>query len=275
MTALDELLQQVRDEGLGELYGQLYADIFNTYVYQVEVILFAADKENTDRLENYAKSKFNSLHDEYRRQVVSLSDNLQQKYKNIITENSEVSKINFTLPDSMTINVPSDANYQSTTHLYVHPNTGVAQFKLNNWEIDVMKEEESQHDFIAWYRNPSKASKNNALKIPYLFGDEEKALCPDFLVVRKDISGYVFDILEPHSPDYADNLPKAKGLAKYASSNSTLLGRVQMIRKIGDQYVRLDFMNRTVQDAVANCTQSSDLNILFTKYGHTIQDETH
>lgn len=48
-----------------------------------------------------------------------------------------------------------------------------------------------------------------------LIETEEKR--PDFIAVRRDERvGYVIDILEPHSPDFKDNLGKAKGFAEYA-----------------------------------------------------------
>lgn len=48
---------------------------------------------------------------------------------------------------------------------------------------------------------------------------------PDFIMIRSDsILGYVLDILEPHGNQYADNLAKAKGMAKYAEAEPCMAG---------------------------------------------------
>lgn len=99
--------------------------------------------------------------------------------------------------------------------------------KLNSWEEGVIAEEEKNPDFVCWLRNPPR--KSWSLCIPYEMDNETKPAYPDFIIVRKDaISGYVIDILEPHNPEYIDNLGKAKGFAEYARQNPGV-GRIQLI----------------------------------------------
>ena len=64
--------------------------------------------------------------------------------------------------------------------------------------------------------------------------------------------GYVIDILEPHNPDFKDNLGKAKGFAEYAKQNPGV-GRIQLIRlskdAVGkDHFKRLDMYHMVIRD---------------------------
>ena len=80
-------------------------------------------------------------------------------------------------------------------------------------------------------------------------------------------SGYAFDILEPHNPSLADNLQKAKGLAKYAQAE-TKFARIQLIRKIkdssgADKFRRLDFCKGEIRDKVLRAQTLEELNNIF------------
>jgi type III restriction enzyme len=93
---------------------------------------------------------------------------------------------------------------------------------------------------------------------------------PDFIIVRRDplaASGYAFDILEPHNPSLADNLQKAKGLARYAQEE-TKFARIQLIRKIKDssgteKFKRLDFGKGEIRDKVLRAQTLEELNHIF------------
>ena len=79
--------------------------------------------------------------------------------------------------------------------------------------------------------------------------------------------GYIADILEPHSPDFADNLGKAKGFAKYAEQNHGL-GRIQLIRQGKDaagklHFKRLDMSKGLVREKVLKATNNDELDHIF------------
>ena len=95
-----------------------------------------------------------------------------------------------------------------------------------------------------------------------------RKLFPDFIIVRKDPDGgYIVDILEPHNPDYKDNLGKAKGLAEYAA-NEPRIGRVQMIR-IGkdaagqNRFKRLNLAKGIVRNKVIAAINTDELDHIF------------
>lgn len=89
---------------------------------------------------------------------------------------------------------------------------------------------------------------------------------------RDTILGYVIDILEPHNPEFDDNLGKAKGFAEYARQN-TGIGRIPLIRKEKDhitgkdKFRRLDMSKGAIRDKVSQCINSDQLKLVFDNDG--------
>lgn len=254
------------NEGTGLAYAKKYGDLQDPAGYEIDVILFVADEECMNRLHNYAQKKFHSWNDEYRRYIAKIdSEKIRKQYDSIVSDGDKVSKHNFRLPE--TIQVPHDTDGKPyRDHLFVNSDTGTAALKLNSWESGVIEEEEKRSDFVCWIRNPSRGSW--ALCIPYEENSDTKPAYPDFIIVRKDpISKYVIDILEPHSPDFKDNLGKAKGFAEYARQNPGL-GRIQLIRIRKDaaghnKFKRLDMAKSAVRDKVLKTMSIDELDHLF------------
>lgn len=253
-------------EGIGMAYGNKYMDMADLTAFKVDVILFVADDECMNRLHSYAEDRFHGLNDDYRRYIATIdSEKIRKEYDSIVSDGDPVSKHNFRLPE--TIQVPHETGGKEyRDHLFVSEATGTAKLKLNAWEAKLIETEEKRSDFVCWIRNPSRGSW--ALCIPYEIDGEIKPTYPDFIIVRKDERvGYVIDILEPHSPDFKDNLGKAKGLAEYARQNPGV-GRIQLIRMSKDaagknQFKRLD-MNRTaIRDKVSYAINTDELDHIF------------
>ena len=252
--------------GFANKYGRRYATDEDTETYKTDVILFAADDANIGGLYDYAKDKFHELGYRYRPYVSDRDENYQAEWKNIIANGDAVSEHVFTL--GQTIGNGADADGKRyANHLYVDE-SGVATIKLNSWEDGVIEEESEREDFVCWLRNVPRASW--ALRIPYEVEGVWKPMFPDFLIVRRDAmaaSGYAFDILEPHNPSLADNLQKAKGLARYAQKE-TKFARIQLIRKSTAnsgtaKFKRLDFCKGEIRDKVLRATTLEELNNIF------------
>lgn len=254
------------NEGIGNVYGNKYMDVDNPNDFKIDVILFVADDECMNQLSSYAEKRFHGMNDDYRRYIATIdSESIRRQYDKIVSNGDVVSKHNFRLPE--TIQVPyEEGGLEYRTHLFVSEKTGYAKMKLNNWEAGVIAEEERQDDFVCWIRNPSRGSW--ALCIPYEIDNEYKPAFPDFIIVRKDdILGYVIDILEPHSPDFKDNLGKAKGFAEYARQNPGV-GRIQLIREMKDaignkRYKRLDMSKSVVRDKILYATTNDEVDHIF------------
>lgn len=251
-------------EGVGHAYGNTYFDPLDPDAYQLDIILFAADQENLNQLQAYAKAKFHSLNDKYRRHTTSLSESFRLQYGRIVSDGDQVSKHNFRLPERIQVESIREGERYSD-HLFVN-DEGFAQIKLNDWEAGVLKEEQGRKDYVCWLRNPPRTSW--ALCIPYEMNNEFKATYPDFLIIRKDDKlGYVMDVLEPHSPDFADNLGKAKGFAEYARQNPGV-GRIELIRMNKDaagnkRFKRLDMSRGAVRDKVLMAMTNDEITHIF------------
>ena len=256
---------KLANEGIGNVYGNKYMDVNDPNGFKIDVILFVADEDNLKKLHVYAEKRFHDLNDTYRRRIATVdNEKIRKQYDTIVSDGDVVSKHNFRLPE--TIQVPHDTNgIEYRNHLFVSDETGTAVLKLNNWEAGVIAEEEKQDNFVCWIRNPSRASW--ALCIPYEIDGITKATYPDFIVIRRDeVSGYVIDILEPHNPDFKDNLGKAKGFAEYARQNPGV-GRIQLIRESKDitskKFKRLDMSKSAIRDKVSRAMSNDELDHIF------------
>lgn len=230
---------------------------------KMDVIIFANDKTCIANLHKYAEDKYNSLNDEYRVRFIGIEERFRNQYDSIVTNGDLISKHIFTLPESINVDVQKDGKTYND-HLFLNEN-GAATFSLTSWEEKVLEDERKRDDFVCWLRNPDR--KPWAMCIPYEMDNEFKPMYPDFIIVRKSPTmGYLFDILEPHNSSLKDNLPKAKGLAKYAQINLGF-SRVQLIRIIGNDIVRLDMGKTAVRNKVIAAINNDELDHLFNTYG--------
>lgn len=250
--------------GFPHKYGRAFGNLNNPSQYKIDCILFAADDECVGKLNRYAEAKFHALNDQYRKYVVTTSERCKKEYSNIIANADIVSKHNFTLPETLSVRL-EDNGTEYTNHLFAAEN-GFAKIKLNSWEAGVLEEEAAAEDFVCWIRNPSRSSWS--LCIPYEINNEIKPSYPDFIIIRRDpILGYIIDILEPHNPDFKDNLGKAKGFAKYAVEEQRI-GRIQLIRQGKDasgktRFKRLDLAKGAIRDKVLKAQNHEELDHIF------------
>lgn len=245
-------------------YGRKYIDFDNPNAFKVDCILFAFDSECIAELNKYAEKKFHELNDQYRKYIVAKPEKCQKQYSDIVANGDEISKHNFTLPETISAKVEADG-IKYTDHLFANAD-GIAKIKLNGWEQAVLAEEQKREDYVCWLRNPSRQSWS--LRMPYEMDGKCKELYPDFIIVRRDpILKYIVDILEPHNPDFKDNLGKAKGLANYAA-NEPRIGRVQLIR-IGkdaageNRFKRLDLAKGSIRNKVLAAINTDELDHIF------------
>jgi type III restriction enzyme len=247
--------------GFPNCYGQQYFNEDDPSAYKIDCILFAADDDCIATMNRYAEKKFHGLNDKYRKYIVGKSEKCRKQYSDIIADGDVISKHSFTLPETISVKNEKDGK-EYDNHLFADEN-GVAIIKLNGWEDDLIAEEEKRPDFVCWLRNPPRVSWS--LCIPYEINGEVKATYPDFLIIRGDPElNYVVDILEPHNPEFKDNLGKAKGFAKYAE-NEPCIGRVQLIRTGKDaagktRFKRLDLSHGAVRDKVLKAQNNDELD---------------
>lgn len=266
----------ITDEKLGKfgfhnIYGQRYYDEENTNAFKVDCILFALDEVCMKKLGDYAQKKINDLSNKYRVAATNKSDKCRREYRTIMGNCEEISEQSFAIPENIMVREDSNG-VEYDNHLLVSPITGTARIKLNGWETELIKEESERSDFVCWLRNIPRAAW--ALCLPYDVQNEHKSFFPDFLIIRRNFNcddKYVVDILEPHGPQYADNLTKAVALAKYAN-NEQRLGRIQLIRMQqmpgGDKkLIRLNLTDPETNKKVRNAMTNDELDHIFDIYG--------
>lgn len=269
-TDLDRLLTAAEAKlgscGVTNDYGRTYFNPNNENEYKIDCVLFVIEEENLNTLQRYAKEKFHELNDKYRRQVYRLTESYQDLYNRTISNGDEVSEHNFSLPESIIFREDENGDCY-TNHLFANED-GTSKIRLNGWEKDVIAEEEKRDDFVGWLRNPSR--EKWALCLPRKEGNDIIPFYPDFIIIRKDDnaqSGYVIDVLEPHNPNFTDNLSKAKALAEYANKELKV-GRVQLIRQSKNEngtakYKRLEMTKGLIREKVLNCMSIEELNHIF------------
>jgi superfamily II DNA or RNA helicase len=123
---------------------------------------------------------------------------------------------------------------------------------LNDWETKVITTEISRPSFVAWYRNPSRATPN-ALRIAYQDDAGRWAsLQVDFLVLsRRDDGTLGASIVDPHGDHLADAKAKLTALADFADTHGDQFIRVVSVAKGTDGSLRvLDLLESHVRAAV-------------------------
>ena len=124
--------------------------------------------------------------------------------------------------------------------------------QLNDWEEEVVTTEIARRSFVAWYRNPPRATPNS-LRIAYQ--DEAgkwSSLQIDFLIVsRRDDGTLAASIVDPHGDHLADAKAKLRALADFADSHGDRFLRIQSVAKAADGTLRsLDLLDAAVRKAV-------------------------
>jgi len=129
----------------------------------------------------------------------------------------------------------------------------------SSWEEKVLLAELQREGNVAWYRNPDRAAQES-LGVTYEDGDEMKIVRPGFIFFSKLADGSVVaDIVDPHGIQFADALPKLKGLARYAEANPGTYRRIEAVAKIDEQYRVLDLLNAEVRTAALAATLAKAL----------------
>lgn len=147
-----------------------------------------------------------------------------------------------------------------TKHLYVGEDKLFYE-ALNPSETDLLERAIKPRSVLAWLRNTDR--KPWALCIPYEVNGEDKAMYPDFLLIRVQDGELLVDILDPHSIHLGDAAPKAAGLAKFAARHADKFGRIELVMLDGKASKRLDLTDEMVRKRVIGMKSPDELRRLF------------
>ncbi len=231
---------------------------------KVEVTVLAQQPDAMKNLETFADDEFNKLYAMYKRDIPRLKEQRRKLYERLRLATSHPQDIPWSLPISIDYRRSTNAD-EYEKHIYLEDD-GKFRTDLGTWERGVLKEELADKSVIGWLRNVDR--KPWSLEIPYNNAGSVRPMYPDFIVVRKDPKGLVFDILEPHDPSLEDNLDKARGLAAFAEKHWSLFDRIQLIRKKRgadgvERYYRLDVGDNAVRKKVQEVSSHNQLDLIF------------
>jgi type III restriction enzyme len=253
----------VLGEGLHETYANRPEFRGNNLRARLEVFCILQDRQALAQVQAACEGEFNRLWDEYRDDIAAMSAPIREKYNDLRRRGTRAAAESLMMPDA--IEVPRQSPTW-TGHLYVDER-GKFGWNVNGWEEAVLKKETGRTGFAGFLRNEPR--KPWGLCVPY-GAENENALYPDLLVFRRIRGRVTIDILEPHGDHFADGLPKAQGLARYAAVHGESFGRIEAIRVVGDRIDRLDLQDSTVRGKVLRMTTPEQFQGLYTEYGRNV-----
>jgi type III restriction enzyme len=192
---------------------------------------------------------------EYRVAIKGLSDERRAVYEDIVAMSSEPQRIDVLRP-RVRAEETEEADGKKipvkASHLMSDNDGNFPIGSLNAWEFSVLESEMKQPGFLAWYRNPSRASADS-LAIAYKDGkDNWRRMCPDFLFFNGSDDDVKVSIVDPHGYHLGDALPKLRGLAEYAAAFGGEFHRIEAVAEMGDEKLRvLDIKSPKVRQAIA------------------------
>ena len=218
---------------IDDVNGELEAEA--TKWVQTQLAKFAVTIKNTTGAERDAYRRVQEQTSSPERVTVDLRDNYSGPTKNSTGETLR------TYPG----------------HLY-SDESGQFPADLNSWERRVIEHEIQEPTFVAWYRNPSRASPA-ALRIAYQTdAGDWTSIQPDFLIVSQRSNGSLgVSIVDPHSAHLADAQAKLNALVNYAEHYGKEYVRIDSLAENSDgELVALDLQNATVREAIRNFDRS-------------------
>jgi hypothetical protein len=192
--------------------------------------------------------------------IRSLSDERQEVYRHIREMSAHPLDVDLARPTSwMQATSIREANGSETAlprfgkHLLCAED-GLFPEEFNSWEGDVVQAELGRAETVGWYRNPARTSQDS-LGITYKDGEEDRIVRPDFIFFGWLPDGsIVADIVDPHGIQFADAIPKLKGMAGYAEKFASVYRRIDAIAKLGDKFRVLDLKEARVRAAIETAT---------------------
>jgi type III restriction enzyme len=246
------------------------ADIFNL---KAKVAALAVVAGVVDHLEDAADKRVDAWMASFHADIKALNEDRRAAYDEIRLQARDPQEIEVTVPASrieMTNAMDGDQKTPLPTrkgHFLSNDNGEYPVGKLGTWELQVLDTEMSRTNAVAWYRNPSSASKD-AIQVPWHDGQRWKSMQPDFVFFATRKNGTLgASIVDPHGHHLADALGKLHGLAEFAERYASRFLRIEAVSKNGkgdlgsypkDSLVLLDLTNSSVREAVLKAKRPED-----------------
>jgi hypothetical protein len=201
--------------------------------------------------------------DEHRVAIKALADERRAVYDEVIAMSREPQRIDILRPRVRAEETKDgDGNLLPTQagHLMSAEDGEFPIGALNAWERRVLEAEMARPDFLAWYRNPGRAS-DDSLAIAYKDGKGNwRRMCPDFVFFHGDEHTVGVSIVDPHGFHLGDALSKLRGLADYAEQHGDEFHRIESVAEITGGTPRvLDLKVAAVREAVRDAGDAEAL----------------
>ena len=241
----------------------LAADDDELFDAEVKVSALARIAEVADDIDRNADKLAERWFVEQRKAIKNLSDERQASYREIKGMSRDPQQIALQRPRTRSEDTEAADGQPLPTrklHLMSDDDGDFPVGSLNDWELRVLDAEMQDKDFLAWYRNPSRAS-DDALAIAYRDAqDHWRRMCPDFVFFHGSGDDIKVSIVDPHGHHLADALPKLRGLAEFADHYGDQFHRIEAIARLDDGKLRLlDLHDQSVRHAINGASDAKAL----------------
>ncbi|MBM4570177.1 DEAD/DEAH box helicase family protein [Rhodococcus hoagii] len=203
---------------------------------------------------------------EHRVAISGLSDEQQDIYRQIKEMSDDPQDIDLARPTSWVVHRTARETDGTEADLPLYPmhllsNEG-GDFPMeigSSWEKKVLDRELGRTETLAWYRNPGRATQES-LGAAYTIDGQTRIVRPDFVFFARRVDGTVgASIVDPHGIQFADALPKLRGLAAFAERHAGRFQRVDAVAEVDGVLRVLDLTSATVRHAVDTATDAQTL----------------
>jgi len=212
-------------------------DAVDIYGAKARVAALAMIPVTVDKLESEAEHVISGWFASLHAAIKSLSEERRSAYDEIKLQARDPQPVDIVVPTArieMTYVADGDPRTELPTrdkHVLSDSEGRYPIGKLGGWEVTVLDTEIGRENTVAWYRNPSSASKD-ALQIPWQDGSRWRSMQPDFVFFVEQADGEIAPaIVDPHGHHLTDALGKLKALAEFAEEVGEGFVRIEAISK--------------------------------------------
>lgn len=240
-------------------------DAFDIHAAKARVAALAMLPEPVEQVEAAAEQLISAWFSGLHATIKTLSEERREAYDEIKQRSREPQSVEVVVPASrieMTYAIEGDLKTALATrenHVLADEEGRYPIGKLRDWEVAVLDTEIGRDETVAWYRNPSSATKD-AVQIPWHDGERWRSMQPDFVFFVEKADGEVAPaIVDPHGHHLPDALHKLRALADFADEFGTHFVRIEAVSKneksdlgtaLKGKLVMLDFLDQNVRVSV-------------------------
>jgi hypothetical protein len=212
-------------------------DAFDIYSAKARVAAVAMIPAGIEKVEAAAEQLIATWFSAHHAAIKSLKAERQAPYDEIKLQAKEPQRVDVVVPVSrieMTYAINGEVKTPLPTrikHVLSDDQERYPIGKLGGWEVTVLDTEIGRDNTVAWYRNPSSATKD-AVQIPWYDGERWRSMQPDFLFFVENADGGIGPgIVDPHGHHLTDALAKLRALADFAEEYGEDFVRIEALSK--------------------------------------------